>query len=463
MNIPTIVETVSICLVWALLCNAICRTKALPVRKPLSANIAAILIDTIITITAYLCLNLLISRVIAYVISVVILCVVKAQENQRYSTELALVVVLSGITSYALQVTASIAVALIFRAINMDQPIVVVQILKTTAHLSLGLIASRLLRKKAAHIMEIASSYALGFIAISGALFILAYEVLQERYLIANRALNQFAIIVAAFSYALAVYISVHERKRKMELERLREEIRSLAAQIHKTKESIPACHTRLLELKCIADSLGKEALSEELSSITAEFADLSEDIHLRGRQEFLTHPLPATGVKIIDAQLANEQRYASSYGINFDCTVITPLVSLLGICPVKVVELQQMIGDMIRNAVKQIDSTGHADKQIQVFFGDTPGGYCIQVYDTAHYFQPDILARIGERGVTTNGTGNGLPDIIETLAPYGASLVIEEYAAGTDDFTKSVSILFDGAAQVRVGGITVKRIFPIR
>ena len=51
----------------------------------------------------------------------------------------------------------------------------------------------------------------------------------------------------------------------------------------------------------------------------------------------------------------------------------------------------------------------------------------------------------MGERGNTTDGTGNGLADTIETLGHYHASFAIEPIEPGTDIYTKCVHIAFDG------------------
>ena len=51
----------------------------------------------------------------------------------------------------------------------------------------------------------------------------------------------------------------------------------------------------------------------------------------------------------------------------------------------------------------------------------------------------------MGERGNTTDGTGNGLADTIETLDHYHASFAIEPIEPGADIYTKCVHIAFDG------------------
>lgn len=68
-----------------------------------------------------------------------------------------------------------------------------------------------------------------------------------------------------------------------------------------------------------------------------------------------------------------------------------------------------------------------------------------IRLYDSGVPFPPVILAHMGERGNTTDGTGNGLADTIETLGHYHASFAIEPIEPGTDIYTKCVHIAFDG------------------
>lgn len=461
MNLlPTLTETITISFVWVLLLRSLLRNETHDGRTALIVLVQ--IMNIALVVCAYLWSARFLNRVIAWGLVNVAFCLLISFENRGYSTEITVAVLISYATTLFLQLMASATVAVVFLAMNEAQSYVYVQLWKTTFHVLGGIITALLICRAKRTVVQFATRYAIGVLILSGSLFTLAYELIQGREAMTNREFNQFVTGVIAFCYAVAIFNCLNERKKQREIQKLLCEIKTLSAQIHKTKETIPAYHTRLRELKGMADSFEKEAIAQEIASITEEFAALSDSIKGRSRQEFLTHPLPSTGLSIVDAQLTNEQLEASRHKIDFECSVGAPLTTLIGRYPIPVPELQQIIGDLVSNAIKQTALSGTEEKQVQIFLGDTSDGYRIQVYDTAAPFSPDILSRIGERGVSTGGTGNGIPDIIEAVRPYRASLVIQEYAPGADDFTKSVSVVFDGAAQARIDGRSTRRSFGI-
>ena len=75
-------------------------------------------------------------------------------------------------------------------------------------------------------------------------------------------------------------------------------------------------------------------------------------------------------------------------------------------------------------------------------------GVFTVGVFDNAHEFPIPILAKLGERGNSTNYSGNGYAEIFEFLAESGASLVIIEQLADNIP-AKTVQVMFDGREDV--------------
>ena len=453
MDYSTVVETITICFAWALIFESFNRAGSIG-GKTFIQTLCTVVINIVVSATTYLWAIQYIGRITAWAIAVIIFVVLAGVENRRgYKTDIVIYAVLSYITSLILQVLSVALLSFLFLLVLKTPAIVVGQILKSALHATLSVLVLFGSKRFGLSVSNFATRYALGILLLSGGLFVVAYEFMQGPYVVEHKPFNQFALVVAGFCYAIAVCVCLNERRRKREIDRLHNEVKELSAKIHAAKETIPAYRRRLEDLKAMAAQLNQEELSSELSDITSEFAALSEAVRRKGQKEYLSqHPLSSTGLKIIDAQLENEKQDAAELGIEFDCSVSTPLNELVQRLRISVPELQQILGDLISNAIRQSHTTGTKHSQVELFLGDTKDGYTIQVYDAAAHFNPEILARIGERGATTNGTGNGLADILETLTPYQASLVIEEYAPD-DDYTKSVSVIFDGLSEIRIIG----------
>jgi hypothetical protein len=55
------------------------------------------------------------------------------------------------------------------------------------------------------------------------------------------------------------------------------------------------------------------------------------------------------------------------------------------------------------------------------------------------------VLRRLGAPGNTQGGSGLGIPDLLEMLAPCQASVLLQEYGEDPTRMTKSLLIQFDG------------------
>lgn len=82
-------------------------------------------------------------------------------------------------------------------------------------------------------------------------------------------------------------------------------------------------------------------------------------------------------------------------------------------------------------------------------------GAYELSIYDTGVEFDIPTLLKLGTEPITTHkndgGSGLGFMTTFETLKSCKASLVIEEYDAAVTNYTKSVTVRFDGKCEYRI------------
>jgi len=107
-------------------------------------------------------------------------------------------------------------------------------------------------------------------------------------------------------------------------------------------------------------------------------------------------------------------------------------------------VKLVRFMGNLLSNAMKELEKTDTEEKELLIhFYDDENGRFVVEVSDTAHEFPVNILARLGQRGNSTNNTGDGYADIFDFLNETDASFVImEQMESGTA--TKTIQVVFD-------------------
>lgn len=113
-------------------------------------------------------------------------------------------------------------------------------------------------------------------------------------------------------------------------------------------------------------------------------------------------------------------------------------------------IKLMRLVGNLMKNAMRELDKTDTDYKRLEVSFFDNGGNFSVAVSDTAHEFPIEVLARLGQIGNSTNDSGFGYAEIIEFLFDSGASLVITERIED-EQSEKMVGVVFDGKARIIV------------
>ena len=202
-------------------------------------------------------------------------------------------------------------------------------------------------------------------------------------------------------------------------------------ALIHKVEE-ITSMNTE------IADELD---LSKQINDLTKEYTDKAQEIKTLDK-------LPTTGIVEIDDMFKYMQSECNSKKIQFNLKINGNIYYMIN-NKIPQSRLVTLIGDHLRDAIIAIDFSNNTFKSILAVYE-----FC--VFDTGIEFKIDTLLNLGLKPATTHkdsgGTGIGFMTTFETMKETKASLIIDEMREMSNtDYTKSVTIRFDGKNEYRI------------
>lgn len=209
-------------------------------------------------------------------------------------------------------------------------------------------------------------------------------------------------------------------------------------ALIHKVEE-ITSMNTE------IADELD---LSKQINDLTKEYTDKAQEIKTLDK-------LPTTGMVEIDDMFKYMQSECNSKKIQFNLKINGNIYHMIN-NKIPQSRLVTLIGDHLRDAIIAIDFSNNTFKSILAVLGENNGVYEFCVFDTGIEFKIDTLLNLGLKPATTHkdsgGTGIGFMTTFETMKETKASLIIDEMREMSNtDYTKSVTIRFDGKNEYRI------------
>ena len=209
-------------------------------------------------------------------------------------------------------------------------------------------------------------------------------------------------------------------------------------ALIHKVEE-ITSMNTE------IADELD---LSKQINDLTKEYTDKAQEIKTLDK-------LPTTGIVEIDDMFKYMQSECDSKKIQFNLKINGNIYHMIN-NKIPQSRLVTLIGDHLRDAIIAIDFSNNTFKSILAVLGENNGVYEFCVFDTGIEFEIDTLLNLGLKPATTHkdsgGTGIGFMTTFETMKETKASLIIDEMREMSNtDYTKSVTIRFDGKNEYRI------------
>lgn len=215
----------------------------------------------------------------------------------------------------------------------------------------------------------------------------------------------------------------------------IEEDNRQMSQRLHRSKDVLGVVSQVVASEEHIDPKLRKE-LADFCDDEMNEMQDRTLGVNLIGD----------TGIELVNVMLQKQMMRCADLNISFDVMIPAPIDGYIQNIGISVTEFMRMLNDLLKNAVKAILSSENEHRELLLIMGDA-GADCfeIRLYDSGVPFPTVILEHMGERGNTTDGTGNGLADTIETLGHYHASFAIESIEPGADIYTKCVHIAFDG------------------
>lgn len=195
-------------------------------------------------------------------------------------------------------------------------------------------------------------------------------------------------------------------------------------------------------------EASGELSIIDQIKNMTDEYSTKQQEINN-------VSSLPKTGITEIDDMFAYMQSECNKNKIEFILKINGNIYHLINNIIAKE-RLVTLIGDHLRDAIIAINNSSNTYKSIMAILGMKDKTYEFSVYDTGIEFEIETLLKLGLEPATTHkyqgGTGIGFITTFETLKETKASLVIEENHPENDkDYTKCVSIKFDGKNEYKI------------
>lgn len=231
-------------------------------------------------------------------------------------------------------------------------------------------------------------------------------------------------------------------------IEKVKEENLKLAKVIHKYNSRLSALE---LGIKNVIEQNSKTEFAEELVIILGETKEISKNFS--EETTITNNKLPLTNIISIDNMFKYFEQEANKKDINFNLIINESVKPLLEI--IDKAKLETLIGDHLKDAIIAVNERENSYKSILAILGVSEDCYEFSVCDTGIEFEIDTLLKLGLEQITTHkdagGSGIGFMTTFETLKETKASLIIEEYNPNTTNYTKSVTIRFDGKNEYRI------------
>lgn len=332
------------------------------------------------------------------------------------------------------------------------------------------LLLSRICRRR--DMFHLVRRYSVGVLVVTMVLFLAALDVIRLPYEIKNREFYIFALFAVCTMAAVIIVWILREQagaeklagmereldRAKRELEDAARNRNALMSDNHALEKVIPAIRESYAQMKRRMEQAewrsGKAHFAEEL--ITK--METAEALHAQVKEGYDSAyygciPFSTTGIDLLDSAVIVSAREAYARGVKLECTVTHDISGMLeGEAAISVLELEQLLGNLLDNAVHAAEIGEETDRAVCCTIGYVSGTCCIKVSDTGSYFAPGILERLGAFGNTTDGRGVGYAHILRILAARRASLFIEEFVPPrASGIRKSISVRFDGGAKLEI------------
>ena len=241
----------------------------------------------------------------------------------------------------------------------------------------------------------------------------------------------------------------------KIKNEKISHELAVLAKINHKYSTRISALESYVnTSINKLNNNFNTE-FADELFNAKELIENLSKEYTAELSEEFkYAKKLPKTNnlgldniINYLNAQ-ANKDNIEFDLKINFEISCLIDNVILQN-------KLETLIADHIKDSIIAINHSNNKVRNIMLVFDKVNECYEIKIYDTGIEFEIDTLLKLGLQTVTTHkdtgGSGIGFMTTFETMKQCMASLIIEEYENNINNYTKSITIRFDGKNEYKI------------
>ena len=269
--------------------------------------------------------------------------------------------------------------------------------------------------------------------------------------------LNILAVIFGATIIG-SIILAIFQIKRYRERIKMQEENENLTklqrmafAELHTTGKVIPSVLNTLNEaLGAMTPDQIETTIKEhgkEILDLTQIYWDEQKKVTIQNQKNMR---FPRTSWILINNYFIECKQRAVKNVVGLEIYVVTD-VKILQEIGIPQFDVVKMFADHIDNSFKEIAKSGKPGV-IDVYFKMSDGAYEIVIKDNAHEFPLDVLSNLGLRSVSTNNSGDGFANTLQTMERFGGSLIICEYAPEDEcRCNKSVTLRFDGENQFKI------------
>ena len=232
---------------------------------------------------------------------------------------------------------------------------------------------------------------------------------------------------------------NLNQRMAELEADNVR-----MAKIIHRDNKLIPAMEYAVT--RYLSES-GETTADKKRQgrSLLAELKEMSAD-----RKNIITQSqspellLIKTDIEEIDRLLAFQCQQAADNHIQLQvmCSCNLKPLPQSGI---EISDLKTVMADLIENAM--IATKANHASSVLVSFSMLKNSYASTICDSGNPCTTEVLLNLGKKQITTHedGSGIGLMNSFQLLDKYNASFIITEFEDSHTQYTKSVSIIFNG------------------
>lgn len=225
---------------------------------------------------------------------------------------------------------------------------------------------------------------------------------------------------------------------------KLEKENQEMVSKWHSIKEVVRANDLAFMKLESeISKGLGSEGTMQRIKRMSMYNKELKVEISFeKSAEELDILNIPADWERLA-LSIVGVTAKAKSENIHFS---VDNKIEKWNEIEISENNLIKLLGNLLSNGIKELKKSDIERRTLRLSLHQEEGVFAIEVFDNAHEFSIDVLRKLGERGNSTNGTGDGFYEIFEILKNHHASFEIKEIID-----MKRIQILFDGQSEYSI------------